>query len=1307
MQAIILQGQTILSEFRLKALYEALGKQAELADAPGAGQVKTIDAVAIYCLEVSAPLDDETASRAQALLNASGDFVRTGGFFVVPRKGTISPWSTKASDIFRNCSLGKIKRVEHGIHFRLLDAAGTEVGANTLGPALQLLHDRMTEAVYNDLSDIFAEHEPAPHRTVPLMAEGSKALHQANIDWGLAMSSEEIDYLAQAYKKLERDPTDVELVMFSQVNSEHCRHKIFNADWIVDGEKSDRSLFKMIRNTHALNPEGVLVAYSDNSGVLEGVPGHWWEVDPSGDHSYRKTETTLDILCKVETHNHPTAISPFPGAATGVGGEIRDEGATGIGGRPKAGLSAFVTSHLQIPGYSLPWETDFPDHPSRMATPLQIMLEGPIGGAAFGNEFGRPQLCGLFRTFQMQHNQQHQGYHKPIMAAGGMGNLKREHVEKKAIPPTASIIQLGGPAMKIGLGGGAASSIAAGSQSESLDFDSVQRGNPEMQRRCQQVIDACIALGTENPMLSIHDIGAGGLSNGLPELVESTGGRFHLRNIHNEDRSMSPMEIWCNESQERYVLAIDASRLSEFEGLCERERCPFALVGEATDDGHLTLQDSHFKNAPIDLPMDVLLGKTPKLLRNAKRQTVNAQSFASENIDLKDAIDRVLRFPAVANKNFLITITDRTITGMVSRDQMVGPWQTPVADVAVTTASMESYEGEAMAMGERTPIAALNAPASGRIAIGECLTNLAAAHIGAIGNIKLSANWMVAAGEDGEDANLYDTVKTVGMELCPALGICIPVGKDSMSMRSSWQSPSGENHKQVSPLSLLVTGFSSVKDARKTLTPDLKSADSTLLLIDLGAGRNRLGGSTLAQVYNQLGDTVPDLDDPACFRSFFETIQALMKDGKLLSYHDRSDGGLLSTVAEMAIAGRKGTRLSLDSLVSEASNDAVLAALFAEELGAVLEVDASEVDSVRATFRAHGLDEITHYIGETSGHPQFTISHQSRELFASPLETLNAAWSELTYRMQAKRDNPECAQEEFEALTDPGNTGLLIQPSYDAEAERNAHSARFNIGGSRPKIAVLREQGTNGQNEMAFAFDQAGFNAVDVHMTDLLSETVKLDEFSGLVACGGFSYGDVLGAGSGWAKSILYNAALKDQFEAFFARPDSFSLGVCNGCQMLAQLKDIIPGAEAWPQFARNRSEQFEARFANVEVLKSPSLFLSGMAGSLLPIPVAHGEGRADFHATGNFEQCLQQELVALRYIDSTGKPASSYPANPNGSPEGATAFSTVDGRVTIMMPHPERCFRSVQMSYRPNGSFEGEAGPWLKLFQNARAFLI
>ena len=1310
------------------------------------------------------------------------------------------------------------------------------------------------------------------------------------------MSPEEIDYLVKAYRQMERDPTDAELVMFSQVNSEHCRHKIFNADWIVDGEQSERSLFKMIRNTHALNPDGVLVAYSDNSGVLAGFPGDWWEVsEPDGASAYKKTPTHLDILCKVETHNHPTGISPFPGAATGVGGEIRDEGATGIGGRPKAGLAAFMVSNLEAPGYLQPWETPSlfglsspkPERPSRIATPLDIMIEGPIGGAAFGNEFGRPQLCGMFRTLQLAHNDQHFGYHKPIMVAGGMGNLKREHVAKKDIPSAARIIQLGGPAMKIGLGGGAASSVDVGSQSEALDFDSVQRGNPEMERRCQQVIDGCIALGADNPMLSIHDIGAGGLSNGLPELVEGSGkwragqafgGRFHLRKVHNEDPSMSPMEIWCNESQERYVMAVMPDRVAVFEALCARERCPFAIVGEATDDGRLVLKDSHFENTPIDMEMGVLLGKTPRMLRDVARLVEDHAELDVSEIQLPDAIDRVLRFPAVANKTFLITIADRSITGMVTRDQMVGPWQTPVADVAVTSTTMDAYTGESMAMGERAPLAILDAPASGRIAIGECLTNLAASCVGKIGNIKLSANWMVAAGEAGEDAKLFDTVKAVGMELCPALGICIPVGKDSMSMRAIWQDSQGKDHKQISPLSLVVTGFSSVEDVRKTVTPDLKSDDSALLLLDLGAGKNRLGGSALAQVFNQIGKTTPDLDDPEKFKRFFAAIQELLESELILSYHDRSDGGLLACLSEMSFAGRRGIHLILDKLVAPSAKiprneattrpdtaqqetpplGAIIPILFSEELGCVIEIDKTQLAPVMAVLARHGINDIAHLIGSATAGQTLNIELNGQRIYSESITTLNRAWSELSYHMQAKRDNPDCALEEYDSLLEE-NQGTIIKPSFDLDEVENFQCVAKDVpsseattrpdsaqqktepfhapnlpSGAKPRIAILREQGVNGQNEMAFAFHRAGFDSIDVHMTDLLADRIRLKDFAGLVACGGFSYGDVLGAGSGWARSILYNQKLKDMFQAFFQREDSFTLGVCNGCQMLSQLKDIIPGAQHWPQFKRNRSEQFEARYANVEVLNSPSIFFQGMEGSLLPIPVAHGEGRADFSATDDLQKCLTNDLISLRYITSKvdptrsepvepcttsweptsmlaepahgelaesacgepveaahsapakaacgapvesapsalvestryepidptcgasaesarGKPASpphgepvacrepvesthgepvefarsepvesacgapveaacgelveaargepaeaaeTYPANPNGSPLGATAFTSADGRATITMPHPERLFRAVQMSYRPTDQFPRRSRP-------------
>ena len=1308
MHPIILQGRPAFSDFRLTALQGALNAAVpELA-------IATIDAVEVYLIETDRPLNDQSTQRAFALLTASEHFKREGGFFVTPRKGTISPWSSKASDIFRNCAVDGIQRVERGVHWRLIAQDGMVLGREHLGLALLSLHDRMTEAVYSDVSDFFRHFAPAPLRSVPLLAEGPQALRQANVDWGLAMSAEEIDYLVAAYQQMQRDPTDAELVMFSQVNSEHCRHKIFNADWIVDGEPSDRSLFSMIRNTHALHPQGTLVAYSDNSGVLEGFAGNWFEVNQRGEQrNYRHTEAQLDILCKVETHNHPTAISPFPGAATGVGGEIRDEGATGIGGRPKAGLAAFMVSNLELPGYPLPWEKPIAEHPSRLASPLEIMTEGPIGGASFGNEFGRPQLCGMFRTLQLEHNGRHRGYHKPIMAAGGMGNLKREHVAKKDIPPSALIIQLGGPSMKIGLGGGAASSIAAGAQSEALDFDSVQRGNPEMERRCQQVIDGCIALGADNPMLSIHDIGAGGLSNGLPELVEATGGRFQLRNVHNEDSSMSPMEIWCNESQERYVMGVMPDRIAEFQAICARERCPMAIVGEATDDNQLVLADSHFENNPIEMEMGVLLGKTPKMLRDVTRRIESHAELDLSAIELSEAVDRVLRFPAVANKTFLITIADRSITGMVTRDQMVGPWQTPVADVAVTSTTLDSYTGEAMAIGERTPLAILNAPASGRIAIGECLTNLAAAQVGEIGNIKLSANWMVAAGEDGEDANLYDTVKTVGMELCPALGISIPVGKDSMSMRTSWKDSCGQDHKQVSPLSLMVTGFSSVVDVRNTVTPDLKALDSKLILIDLGAGKNRLGGSSLAQVYNQLGNATPDLDDPQKFVAFFAAIQELIANEQLLSYHDKGDGGLLVTLAEMAFAGRKGLSIVLDKLVEphvraeptgSGEQQAILATLFAEELGAVLEISPAKLAEVIAVFAKHGISDICHLIGTTQSDDNLSISLANRTVFEQPIVDLNRAWSELTYHMQAQRDNPACAQQEHDSLLEQQAAKTVVRPSFDPDLEFCADLPHV-ASGARPQMAIFREQGINGHNEMAAAFDRVGFSAIDVHMTDLLQGRVDLKDFAGLVACGGFSYGDVLGAGSGWARSVLYNAKLADMFAAFFARKDSFTLGVCNGCQMISQLKDIIPGAANWPAFTRNRSEQFEARYSTLEITPSPSIFFQGMEGSILPIPVAHGEGFANFSATGDLEAIKAGKQLSLRYVNGHAEPTERYPANPNGSPEGATGFTSSDGRATIMMPHPERLFRAVQMSYRPSDQFTGEAGPWLRMFQNARRF--
>lgn len=1292
MHPVLIQGTSALSNFRLNQLTESFSK------ARSNLETIRIKAEFIYILQTNQALDEASLNQSYKLLSAENLFEQSGGFFVTPRKATCSPWSSKATDIFKNCGIHSIQRVEKGIYYTITRADNSILPVSELGDEAKLLHDPMTEGIYTDLNDFFDAPEPTSYKTINLLENGIQALEKANIEWGLAMSQAEIQYLADAYTSIQRNPTDVELVMFSQVNSEHCRHKIFNADWIVHGQPSQQSLFQMIRNTYKLNPEGVCVAYSDNSGVLLGKSGQWWEVTQDDSKHYRNTDTRLDLLCKVETHNHPTAISPFPGAATGVGGEIRDEGATGIGGRSKAGLSAFMVSHLKIDSLKQGWETQNETHPKRLATPLQIMLEAPIGGAAFGNEFGRPQLTGLFRTLEIEHSGEYRGYHKPIMAAGGMGNLKEEHVHKKPIPPKAKIIQIGGPAMKIGLGGGAASSIGAGSQSEDLDFDSVQRDNPEMERRCQQVIDHCIALGANNPILSIHDIGAGGLSNGLPELVEATGGRFNLRKIHNQDFSMSPMEIWCNEAQERYVLAISAEDEGIFSQICERERCPFAIVGEATDDHKLTLVDSHFENKPIDIDMDILLGKTPKMLRDCTRKTPETSEIDYSKINLSESINRLLRFPAIANKSFLVTIADRTITGTVSRDQMVGPWQTPLADVAVTATTMASYTGEAMAMGERTPIALLNAPASGRMAIGECLTNMAASYIGSIESIKLSANWMVAAGEDGEDANLYDTVTAVGMELCPALGICIPVGKDSMSMRTTWNNPKNETIKQVSPLSLLVTGFSTVEDVRKTLTPDFKQDNSTLILLDIGEGKNRMGASCLAQCFDQVGSTAPDLDNPELFKQFFACIQSLIAKDLILSYHDRSDGGLYVTVTEMAIAGRKGYDLTLDTLLKENASDlSIYEALFNEELGAVLEIDTERLAEFEAVIESYKLGAICHTVGKTKLETNGSISKQSEIIYENSITELNRAWSELSYTMQSLRDNSDCAKEAYDLLLDESDKGIIINPSFDPNQVPNISK------GTQPKIAIFREQGINGQNEMAYAFHRAGFNSVDVHMTDLLEGRFQLNDFEALVACGGFSYGDVLGAGSGWAKCILYNPSIKEQFQSFFADSDTLALGVCNGCQMLSQLKSIIPGADPWPYFVRNKSEQFEARLSNISVLKSPSIFLQGMENSLFPIPVAHGEGRTDFSKTGNLEQCSKNNLVGMRYIDSQAQPSEVYPINPNGSEQGNTCFTTPDGRVTIMMPHPERCFRSVQLSYGTQ-YFTGENGPWMRLFENARS---
>ncbi|WP_312920847.1 phosphoribosylformylglycinamidine synthase [Stutzerimonas nitrititolerans] len=1224
-------------------------------------------------------------------------------FLVVPRFGTISPWSSKASDIAHNCGLDKIQRLERGIAF-YVQGELSEGDAQLIAAAL---HDRMTQLVlerFEDAANLFSHAQPKPLTAVDVLGGGRAALEQANIELGLALADDEIDYLVTSFTGLGRNPHDIELMMFAQANSEHCRHKIFNASWDIDGESQDKSLFGMIKNTYQMHSEGVLSAYKDNASVIVGhEAGRFYPNPETGE--YAATRQPVHILMKVETHNHPTAIAPFPGAATGSGGEIRDEGATGRGSKPKAGLTGFTVSNLNIPDFEQPWEKPY-GKPERIVTPLDIMIEGPLGGAAFNNEFGRPALAGYFRTFEQRvetpRGEEVRGYHKPIMLAGGMGNIREDHVQKGEISVGAKLIVLGGPAMLIGLGGGAASSMATGASSADLDFASVQRDNPEMERRCQEVIDRCWQLGEQNPIKFIHDVGAGGLSNAFPELVNDggRGGRFDLRNIPNDEPGMAPHEIWCNESQERYVLSVDAGDFERFKAICERERCPFAVVGEATEELHLTVADSHFGNKPVDMPLNVLLGKTPRMHRSASREAELGDDFSAASVYLDEAVARVLRHPAVASKSFLITIGDRSITGMVARDQMVGPWQVPVADCAVTTTSYDVNTGEAMAMGERTPLALLDAPASGRMAIGETLTNLAAARIEKLSDIKLSANWMAAAGHPGEDARLYDTVRAVGMELCPQLGLTIPVGKDSMSMKTRWDEEGAEK-SVTSPMSLVVSGFAPVVDVRQTLTPQLRldKGATDLILIDLGRGQNRMGGSILAQVYGKLGRQAPDVDDAEDLQAFFAVIQGLNADGLLQAYHDRSDGGLLTTVLEMAFAGHCGLSLNLDGLLDDA--DEIPAVLFNEELGAVIQVRQDDTEIVLAQFSAAGLGDCVAVIGQPINNGYVSISLGGNEVFSGDRRLLQQQWAETSYRIQRLRDNVDCADQEFDALLEEDNPGLSVKLSFDVNQDI---AAPYIKRGVRPQVAVLREQGVNGQVEMAAAFDRAGFTAVDVHMSDILSGRISLEDFKGLVACGGFSYGDVLGAGEGWAKSILFNARARDGFQAFFERSDSFALGVCNGCQMMSNLHELIPGSESWPHFVRNRSEQFEARVAMVQVQESPSIFLQGMTGSRLPIAIAHGEGHAEFENEAALLEADLSGTVALRYIDNHGKVTERYPANPNGSPRGITGLTTRDGRVTIMMPHPERVFRAVTNSWRPDEWQED--GGWMRMFRNARVWV-
>ena len=1293
-----LRGAAALSRARLRSLEEQIRRHTPA--------LRSITAAFTHFVDTVSPLDDGELALLDRLLEygprQEDDAKEPEGqlILIAPRVGTISPWSSKATEIAQICGLDRVRRLERGIAYRV-----TGDFADGIKEIAPFLHDRMTQTTFRRFDEaeaLFRRADPTPLRTIPVQTGGREALERADRELGLALARDEIDYLVENFSAIGRDPSDIELMMFAQANSEHCRHKIFNADYSIDGETQDRSLFQMIRNTHAISPDGVLSAYSDNSAVIDGSQAGRFFPDPQS-HIYKTEREPVLILMKVETHNHPTAISPFPGAATGSGGEIRDEGATGRGAKPKAGLTGYSVSNLKIPGALEPWEVDH-GKPDRIASALDIMLEGPIGAAAFNNEFGRPNICGYFRTYEAEvpgpEGSEVRGYHKPIMLAGGLGNIRVGHVEKRPIPAGTPIVVLGGPAMLIGLGGGAASSMASGSSHEDLDFASVQRDNPEMERRCQEVIDGCWAQGEQNPILSVHDVGAGGLSNALPELVHDggSGARFELREVPNSEPGMNPLEVWCNESQERYVLAIAADRMAGFEQLCRRERCPFAVLGEATADPQLVVTDAHFDNTPIDIPLSVLLGKPPRMERNAVRASVSHSPVDLSRIELSEAAQRVLRLPTVGDKTFLISIGDRTVTGLICRDPMVGPWQVPVADAAVTASSFDSTCGEAMAIGERTPIALLDAAASARMAIGEAVTNVASADIGEINRIKLSANWMAAAGHPGEDANLYDAVHAVGMELCPALGIAIPVGKDSMSMKSVWNE-AGSKRTVTAPLSLIVSAFAGVRDVRRSLTPALQTqaGETLLVLVDLGQGRNRLGASALAQVYGQLGDEAPDVDDAALLRSFFQAIQTLNEQERLLAYHDRSDGGLFATLCEMSFASGCGVSIDLEAMQEEAEP---IAALFNEELGAVIQVRAADHDAVFATLAGFGLDSSSYAIGHPREDDLIEIRAADRVLLETSRFALRAAWSHTTHQLQRLRDDPQAADEEHAGRLDPSNPGLVPVVPFD---HADDITAPFVSRGTRPRIAILREQGVNGQIEMAAAFDRAGFECVDVHMSDLQAGTARLDDSRGLVACGGFSYGDVLGAGEGWAKAILFNERARDQFASFFERPDSFALGVCNGCQALSNLHELIPGAEHWPRFVRNRSEQFEARLSLVEIQDSPSILLRDMQGARLPIAVAHGEGRAEF--AGDDRDALEAAgLVAGRFVTGQGATATRYPENPNGSPDGITALTTRDGRVTIMMPHPERVFRTVQYSWHPEGW--GEDAPWMRLFRNARVWV-
>ena len=1348
-------GASALSDFRQTRLLETLTRIDP--------NIVGVRGQYLHFVNALTPLAVEDSARIEALMHYGAPFAAgdergaSETFLVVPRFGTVSPWASKATDIAHHCGLTHVRRIERGVEYTVTLKAGFFGGKKGLAEEARAaiaaaLHDRMTESVARSRDEalhLFDELPAKPLSTVDVLAHGRAALERANAQLGLALADDEIDYLVDAFTKLGRNPTDVELMMFAQANSEHCRHKIFNAQWTIDGEAQDMSLFQMIKNTEKLNPQGTIVAYSDNSSIMVGGPAERWFPRPAAekgdasalDERYGRHVELTHTLMKVETHNHPTAISPFAGAATGAGGEIRDEGATGRGARPKAGLTGFTVSNLELPGAVESWENardaTVPldarnpaethaayGRPDRIASPLQIMIDGPLGGAAFNNEFGRPNLGGYFRVYEQNVGGQVRGYHKPIMIAGGIGNISDGHTHKHDLPAGSLLIQIGGPGMRIGMGGGAASSMATGANTAELDFDSVQRGNPEIERRAQEVINACWQLGDKNPILSIHDVGAGGLSNAFPELVDGAGkgARFELRRVPLEESGLSPREIWSNEAQERYVLAIAPGDLPAFEAICARERCPLAVVGVATAERQLQLIDGEAEGAeayPVDMPMEVLLGKPPRMHRDVTRVSAARAPVDVTGLSFAELAVSVLKHPTVASKSFLITIGDRTVGGMSVRDQMVGPWQVPVADCAITAVDYTGFRGEAMTMAERTPLAVIDAPASGRMAVGEAVTNIAAAPIASLDKLKLSANWMAACGSPGEDAALFDTVKAIGIELCPALGIGIPVGKDSLSMKTKWDE-NGVAKEVTAPVSLIISAFAPVDDVRRHLTPQLRPAsevgDTVLIAIDLGRGKHRLGGSIFAQVTQQVGDSVPDLDDPEDLKRFFTAIQALNAAGLLLAYHDRSDGGLWASVCEMAFAGHVGVSLNVDMLTLDATHefdygdakdwakqtsgrraDRTLRALFAEELGAVVQVRATERDAVLGALREHGLGACSHVIGKLNEREVIEVYRDAKKVYDAPRVELQRAWSEVSWRIARLRDNPACADAEYDALLDASDPGISPHLTFDPADDI---AAPFIGKGARPRVAILREQGVNSHLETAYAFDRAGFDAYDVHMSDLLAGRTTLAEFTGAVACGGFSYGDVLGAGEGWAKTIRFNPMLADMFAEFFGRSDTFALGICNGCQMMSSLASIIPGAEAWPKFTRNKSEQFEARFSFVRVESSPSIFFAGMEGSRIPVAVAHGEGFADFSQQGD----ASRANVALRFVDHRSEATERYPFNPNGSPSGITSVTTPDGRFTVLMPHMERVHRTVQMSWHPQEW--GEASPWMRVFRNARRWL-